>query len=152
HRRGRVRYAERDDHGARASEEDVLTGAGPRRAALGVALLAACVLTSPLAAQTVELWVQADAAHARPPAGVPALEATSLGLFGARLHLDRAGALDLDLSLFGGRGATPADGVWFDGAVGAGTVWRTGRYAGDRKSVVEGKRGDRGGGRGGNDR
>lgn len=103
-----------------------------------MALLAACVLTSPLAAQTVELWVQADAAHARPPVGVPALEATSLGLFGARLHLDRAGALDLDLSLFGGRGATPADGVWFDGAVGAGTVWRTGRYAGGARAEAFG--------------
>ncbi|HEX6937880.1 MAG TPA: glycogen-binding domain-containing protein [Longimicrobiales bacterium] len=71
-----------------------------------------------MSAQSLDVWVDAAAAHARPPAGVPDVDPSMLGWIGGRLRVDRLGPLALDLSGRGGRSAESAGGTWLDGAIG----------------------------------
>ncbi len=70
----------------------------------------------------MDLWLDAAAAHAQPPAGVATVDATVLGWIGGRLRLDGLGPLALDLSAYGGRSAESIGGAWLNGALGGETT------------------------------
>lgn len=86
------------------------------RATLASACIALCIAgadASPLRAQSLSLWIDAHAAHTRPPANTP-LDAASYGLAGARLRLDGKGSA-LELGASAGRGSSSAAGMWTGG-------------------------------------
>ena len=72
-----------------------------------------CAFASAGAAQGLSAWVDANAAHSRPPAGTTA-DAASYGLLGVRV---RAEALrsTVELAASTGRGAAEGSGGWLSG-------------------------------------
>ncbi|HEX7052026.1 MAG TPA: hypothetical protein VF188_17590 [Longimicrobiales bacterium] len=95
---------------------------------LALAAAGAAQLPAPTAAaaQQLDVWLNASAAHALPPAGAISAEATTFGLLGTRLILDRPGLGSLDLALDGGLGPDADAGAWLAGSVAAGAVRRLG--------------------------
>ncbi|HSJ10643.1 MAG TPA: hypothetical protein VK928_12045, partial [Longimicrobiales bacterium] len=84
--------------------------------AWGPACAAACatlVASAAAQAQSASVWIDANAAHSRPPAST-ALDAASYGLLGARLRVDGAGS-GLELSAAAGRGGDADAGSWLSG-------------------------------------
>lgn len=76
----------------------------------------ASLATAPAGAQELSGWIDASAAHSRPPTGV-ALEPSNYGLLGGRLQLaTRAGSFQLGVN--GGRAAASATGSWVGGSAG----------------------------------
>lgn len=81
--------------------------------AAGALLLAGA---APVSAQRVDVWLDAAAAHTRPPGGVQDAEAETYGILGARLGLDgRRGVLELAAQ--GGRSAEVDGATWLSGAL-----------------------------------
>lgn len=68
----------------------------------------------------MELWVDAAAAHARPPGGVPGADPATYGLVGLRLEARSARQREFELALEGGQSADAAGGAWLAGEAGAG--------------------------------
>lgn len=94
-----------------------------------VGLAAAAALApgaAPAAAQRLDLWIDATAAHARPPGGVPGAEAATYGMLGAQLRAETRGGKSFDLRAHGGRSAELDGGAWVEGAA---QVWTGGRLA-----------------------
>lgn len=91
-----------------------------------------------MAGQSAELWVDAAAAHARPPAGVPGLDASALAWAGGRLLVDRIGPVVLDLSAYGGGSAEAAGSRWVGGTLGARAARRIGAFSVDGRAELFG--------------
>jgi hypothetical protein len=84
----------------------------------GLALMLAAPLAhDAVAAQQLSVWLDANAAHSRPPAGA-SVDAASYGLLGMRMRVDGRGPV-LELAGSGGRGTDERSGAW---ASGRGTV------------------------------
>jgi hypothetical protein len=88
---------------------------GARRAGWAGVALAALQAASPgeVFGQQFSVWVDANAAHSRPPAG-SSVAAASYGLAGLRLQVDGRGRV-LAVSGTAGRGAEDASGSWAAG-------------------------------------
>lgn len=99
-----------------------------------LALAAVACAAAPAGAQSTELWLDAAAAHARPPAGLRALDSAVLGWIGGRLVIDQVGPMALDLSAFGGRSAEDSESRWLTGAAGLTLSHRVGRWIVDGRA------------------
>jgi hypothetical protein len=75
-----------------------------------------CALASTGAAQRVSAWLDANAAHSRPPAGTTA-EAASYGLLGVRVRAEGLRSA-FELAASTGRGAAEGTGGWLSGRLG----------------------------------
>jgi hypothetical protein len=80
----------------------------------GAALATALGVSAPgAAAQSVSLWLDANAAHTQPPSGTM-FEAANYGLLGARFRADLS-ATAVDAGVTAGRGAHDGSGAWLSG-------------------------------------
>jgi hypothetical protein len=80
----------------------------------GVALMVGMALShDSAAAQRMSVWLDANAAHSRPPAGTNA-DAANYGLLGLRMRVDGRGPV-LELAGTGGRGVDESAGSWASG-------------------------------------
>src|SRR5690606_17003377 len=127
HHRGRVRDAQRPALRGASAAEGLLTARGRTACVVGLAAAAALAPgAAPAAAQRLDLWIDATAAHARPPGGVPGAEAATYGMLGAQLRAETRGGKSFDLRAHGGRSAELDGGAWVEGAA---QVWTGGRLA-----------------------
>lgn len=83
---------------------------------LACATLCMCAFASAGAAQRVSAWLDANAAHSRPPAGTTA-EPASYGLLGLRVRAE-AYRSTFELAASTGRGAAEGSGGWLSGRLG----------------------------------
>src|SRR5690606_15194156 len=124
--RGRVRDAQRPALRGAAAAEGLLTACGRTACAVGLAV-AGALAPGAAPAQRLDVWIDAAAAHARPPGGVAGAEAATYGMLGAQLRAETRGGKSFDLRAHGGRSAEVDGGAWLEGAA---QVWTGGQLAG----------------------
>ena len=88
--------------------------------------LCVCTLSSHAAAQRVSAWLDANAAHSRPPAGTTA-EPASYGLLGVRVRAEAARSA-FEFAASTGRGASDGSGGWLSGRGGVDATRVRGRF------------------------
>ena len=91
-----------------------------------IAVMCACTLTAHASAQRVSAWVDANAAHSRPPAGTTA-EPASYGLLGVRVRAEAARSA-FEFAASTGRGAAEGSGGWLSGRGGVDATRVRGRF------------------------
>jgi hypothetical protein len=73
-------------------------------------------VAAPASAQRIDVWLDAAAAHTRPPGGVQDVEAETYGILGARVGVEGHRGL-LEFAAQGGRTAQAEGGAWLSGAL-----------------------------------
>jgi hypothetical protein len=93
-----------------------------------IAAVSLLAIPAALRGQELNIWIDAGAAHARPPADWVGVGAMNLGVLGTRVSLERFGPAALELELTGGRSTRPGAGGWVEGALRGDVARRVGRY------------------------